>query len=113
MNYKALVIGGNHHNTLGVIRALGDKGIQSVLLLVTEEKRPYVSFSKYIDECILLKSKQEIVPFLLSYAKKQKETSESLSPKKPSIDPLYLINKSKFASLLSGNPNIKYKLKVM
>lgn len=48
-----------------------------------------------------------------SYAKKQKETSESLSPKKPSIDPLYLINKSKFASLLSGNPNIKYKLKVM
>lgn len=28
-----------------------------------------------------------------SYAKKQKETSESLSPKKPSIDPLYLITR--------------------
>lgn len=79
MNNKALVIGGNHHNTLGVIRALGYKGIQSVLLLVTDNAKPYVSYSKYIDECILLKSKQEIVPFLLSYAKKQKENAVIIS----------------------------------
>lgn len=64
-----IIIGGNHHNTLGVIRALGYKGIQSLVLLVTDENDPFVSFSKYILKCVLLKSKQEIVPYLLNYAK--------------------------------------------
>lgn len=33
-----IIIGGNHHNTLGVIRALGYKGINSLVILVTNEK---------------------------------------------------------------------------
>jgi len=69
MVQSPIIIGGNHHNTLGVIRALGYKGIQSLVLLVTDENDPFVSFSKYILKCVLLKSKQEIVPYLLNYAK--------------------------------------------
>ena len=29
MSHCPIIIGGNHHNTLGVIRALGYKGIKS------------------------------------------------------------------------------------
>lgn len=64
-----IIIGGNHHNTLGVIRSLGYKGLNSLVILVTGEKTPYVSYSKYITKCVLLNSAKEIVPFLLNYAK--------------------------------------------
>lgn len=64
-----IIIGGNHHNTLGVIRALGYKGIRSLVILVTNEEHPYVAYSKYIDKCVLLKTKEEIVPHLLNQAK--------------------------------------------
>ncbi len=64
-----IIIGGNHHNTLGVIRALGYKGIRSLVILVTNEEHPYVAYSKYIDKCVLLKTKEGIVPYLLSQAK--------------------------------------------
>ena len=51
---KVIVIGGNHHNTLGVLRSLGEKGVFSELILVTSSKYPYVKYSKYIcDYCQL------------------------------------------------------------
>lgn len=68
---QPIVIGGNHHNTLGVIRSLGYRGINPIVLLITEETKPYVSYSKYISNCTLLKSKQEIVPYLLERNKEQ------------------------------------------
>ena len=43
---KVIVIGGNHHNTLGVLRSLGEKGVFSELILVTSSKYPYVKYSK-------------------------------------------------------------------
>jgi D-aspartate ligase len=44
---KVIVFGGSHHNTLGVVRALGEKGI-----------RPYVFISnKSLDDSLVLKSK--------------------------------------------------------
>ena len=76
---KTIVVGGNHHNTLGVIRALGYKGIQSMVLLVTDEKNPYVSYSRYIEECIFVKNKTEIVPFLLDFSKTLSEKAVILS----------------------------------
>ena len=69
MSTMPIIIGGNHHNTLGVIRSLGYKGFNSLVILVTGEKTPYVSYSKYITKCVLLNSAKEIVPFLLNYAK--------------------------------------------
>ena len=44
---KAIVIGGNHYNTLGVIRSLGEMGVPVYLILISE-KGGYVSKSKYI-----------------------------------------------------------------
>lgn len=56
MSTMPIIIGGNHHNTLGVIRSLGYKGFNSLVILVTGEKTPYVSYSKYITKCVLLNS---------------------------------------------------------
>lgn len=79
MSSDSIIIGGNHHNTLGVIRALGYKGIQSQVILVTDEHKPFVSYSSYICKCIILRTKQEIVPYLLEYAKEIKQKAVILS----------------------------------
>lgn len=69
MHADSIIIGGNHHNTLGVIRALGQKGIYSTVVLVTDEQNPYVSYSKYIKTCVMLNNKQEITPWLIEHSK--------------------------------------------
>jgi predicted ATP-grasp superfamily ATP-dependent carboligase len=64
---KVFVFGGNHHNTLGVIRSLGIKGIASVLVLVDVDvkRTSYVSKSRYICEEHLFSSYEEGVQYLI------------------------------------------------
>ena len=45
---KVIVIGINHHNTLGVVRSLGYKGLKSHVIIMCRQKNPYVCYSKYI-----------------------------------------------------------------
>lgn len=45
---QIIVVGISHHNTLGVIRALGRKGLSSQLHLVLIGERDYISCSKYV-----------------------------------------------------------------
>ena len=59
-----IVIGSNHHNTLGVIRSLGYAGIRPVVLLSTEEKKPYVSYSKYIKKKRIFHNDVDLISFL-------------------------------------------------
>ena len=44
---KAIVIGSDHYNTLGVIRSLGEKGIPVYLILITQNEG-FVDKSKYV-----------------------------------------------------------------
>lgn len=67
MENNVFVIGGNHHNTLGVIRSLGTVGISPYLLLSSKDESPYVALSKYIKEKWIFKSDLEIISFLVSY----------------------------------------------
>jgi predicted ATP-grasp superfamily ATP-dependent carboligase len=62
---EVIVIGGNHHNTLGVIRALGEKGIVPNLILVTKGKRPFVSYSRYLKRVVLIPNDEMIPKTLL------------------------------------------------
>ena len=62
---KVIVIGGNHHNTLGVIRSLGYKGLKSFVIVVTDHKTPYLCYSKYVSQYQVLSSADKIVDFLL------------------------------------------------
>lgn len=56
MKKKVIVIGGNHHNTLAILRSLGEKGVKSNLIVITGDKKPFTSYSKYINKCIVLRS---------------------------------------------------------
>ena len=61
-----IIIGGDHHNTLGVIRSLGERGVQSDLILVSQDKRTFVDYSKYVDVKEIIANDEDIVGCLLS-----------------------------------------------
>ena len=63
---KVVVIGGDHHNTLGVIRGLGERGIFPDLILVTSSNMTFVDASKYITRFWKIKDDGEIVKTLLN-----------------------------------------------
>ena len=63
---RAIVIGGNHHNTLGLVRSLGRAGLCVFLILENRNKNCYVLKSKYIEDYALAKTEEEIIHTLLS-----------------------------------------------
>ena len=65
MKNNVLVIGGGHHNTLGVVRSLGRKGYQIELILIDEKQRSFVSASKYVSVCHTLFDIKQLAAFLL------------------------------------------------
>lgn len=67
---KILVIGGNHHNTLGVIRSLGYKGLKPDVLLISDIIKPYVSYSRYIEHLDIIQSETQITEYLIDNRKK-------------------------------------------
>lgn len=69
---KVIVIGGDHHNTLGVIRGLGERGLKPDVILVTKEKRSFVDASKYINRSWKVKSEEQIVELLKEHYKQEK-----------------------------------------
>lgn len=66
MRNKVIVIGGCHHNTLGVLRSLGIKGIFPTLIVITDKNDPYIKYCKYIDEYKQISDIKTIVDYLLS-----------------------------------------------
>lgn len=63
---SCIIIGGNHHNTLGVIRSLGFRGIKSYVILCSTSKINYVLYSRFVCNYHLLSSPNEIVQHLLT-----------------------------------------------
>ena len=64
MEEKVIVIGGNHHNTLGLIRSLGKKGIKTVLILCSKKNDSYVLKSRYILDHYLVHNYQDSIAIL-------------------------------------------------
>jgi D-aspartate ligase len=59
---KVVVIGSNHHNTLGVVRSLGEKGVSVYLIIYDNQgKHCYVSKSKYVKRSWIIKKRSEDV----------------------------------------------------
>ena len=54
-----VVIGGSHHNTLGVVRSLGEVGLtDKIRLIIVGDSNDFVSRSKYVRKenvCIIFK----------------------------------------------------------
>lgn len=71
---KIIVFGGNHHNTLGVIRSLGEAGITPILIL-HGTSQSFVAQSKYINETHYVKNEEEGINLIIN-----KYSSEKLPP---------------------------------
>ena len=69
MNKEVIVIGGNHHNTLAILRSLGEKGVKSFLIVVSNDPKPYIGYSKYIQDKIVVKAEDEILSAMYSLHK--------------------------------------------
>lgn len=77
---KVVIIGGVHHNTLGVVRSIGDSPIkkQNIILVLVgsnAKNNDFVSKSKYVDKrnVFYLNDDIDIVPFLLNHDKSEKK----------------------------------------
>ena len=73
---KIIIIGGLHHNTLGVIRSLGEEGIKSNNMIVVLSgkdinKKNIISKSKYTleENIVYLESDNDIASWLLEHKK--------------------------------------------
>lgn len=62
---KIVVIGGDHHNTLGIIESFGEKGIKSYAIIITSRKHSYVCRSKYVADGWCCHEDKEVVECLL------------------------------------------------
>lgn len=75
MQHKILIIGGDHHNTLGVIESLAEKGINSYAIVVTNTTWAYVLKSKYVLKGWICKTEEEVVKCMLSnFTDKEQKT---------------------------------------
>lgn len=70
---KAIVIGCDHHNTLGVIRGLGERGIMSDLVFIAPAAMTFVDASKYIAKKWRIDKDNEIVDLLIAKYKEEQE----------------------------------------
>lgn len=71
---KVILIGGNHHNGLGLARSFGVNGIKPYGVIIGEgAEHGFVRKSKYWVKTWVIKSDDEIVEFLLSTFQNEKE----------------------------------------
>lgn len=71
---KVIIIGGFHHNTYGLIRSLGEVGINSdVILEPCQPKVNWLFASKYIIRTYILSEDENLVDYLLKTYSDEKE----------------------------------------
>ena len=93
MNRRVIVLGGVHHNTLGVVRALGQKGLQEFLfvILIGKSENNLISVSKYINKghCFTTEKFEDLIPLLMEL-KQENEKSVVIT----TADPIaYILDK--------------------
>lgn len=72
---KVIIVGGSHHNTLGVVRSLGRKGLKPYVIITTRNSTSFVLRSKYIEKGWTVEDSDMAVDLLM-----EKFTSEKEKP---------------------------------
>lgn len=62
---EILVIGGNHQNTLGIIEALGNRGLSPYVIINDTRKSSYVLKSKYVKRGWILQKNIDVIDCLI------------------------------------------------
>ncbi len=62
---KVLVVGGDHQNTLGVIEALGQKGVCSYVVIYPSVPDSFVLASKYVKDGWICSSEEDVINTIL------------------------------------------------
>lgn len=70
---KVIVVGGNHHNTLGVIRSLGREGVYPFVILTNGNTNSFVLKSKYIQKWWTVNGSNEALNLILNEFASEKE----------------------------------------
>lgn len=65
MESRAIILGGSHHNTLGLIRSLGRAGLRPFVLLHDGNAESYVLRSRYVGDYAVVPNEAAIIPFLM------------------------------------------------
>ncbi len=82
----AIVLGGNHHNTLGVIRSLGREGVMSSVILYPKSNSDnYILKSKYICDYDVVNDEDAVLQALKKRVKSKKQVIICCSDKTASI----------------------------
>lgn len=67
---EVFLIGGCHHNLLGVIRSLGEKKVFPLVIIETKDSNPYVAKSCYIKQFWTVKDEAQVLETLRNEAGK-------------------------------------------
>ena len=63
---KIIIVGGDHHNTLALIRAFGQEKYHVIAFIVSENHKSFVVHSKYVGEYYIVRDEEFVVSELLS-----------------------------------------------
>ena len=104
---EVIVIGMNHVNTLGVIRALGKAGIYSNIIIQSQHPYIYVKKSKYIKKCFITQNNDDEILDVLKQFMSNKTNKSIIIPTSDFavsfIDRNYSILKNHFLTQNSNN----------
>lgn len=64
MRHKVFVLGGDHENTLGTVRCLGEAGVPFFLIVLTTARKSFVAKSRWVRDFRLIKSEEEALAAL-------------------------------------------------
>jgi D-aspartate ligase len=67
MQNKIVVVGADHHNTLGVVESFGLKDLKSYVVLYTSRKEGYVLHSKWVEDGWCCSDEQELIDCLSAH----------------------------------------------
>lgn len=66
--FKLVVIGGDHYNTYGIVRSLGEQGVKSeVLVLGCKQKSSFVLKSKYVEVGFACQRHEKAIEYLAKH----------------------------------------------
>lgn len=76
---RVLVVGGDHQNTLGVIEALGQKGVGSYVVIYPSVHESFVLASKYVKEGWICTTEEDVINTILHEMPRQSERMVSIA----------------------------------